>query len=166
MDQKKRIAAAVVIIAALAGAILAVESFRRGGTLYRAFIPGGFSSACVPVFMDAAEIGRFCEADSAKLNKFGFTDKAERKLQQGWFLRDVILLYADEKNLSPETRVTVASESRNKKADLSWRDVAERKNMIILGMSKQGRLKLVSIMKGLDYREQWVQEVDRIEVAR
>jgi len=62
--------------------------------------------------------------------------------------------------------VTVASKSRNKKADLAWRDVAERKNMIILGMSKQGRLKLVSIMKGLDYREQWVQEVDRIEVTR
>jgi hypothetical protein len=166
MKQKTRIIIAIIIIAAFAFGILAVESLRRGGSLYRSFMPDRFDGACVPVYRTSKELGRFCDADSSKLKKFGFTDKSERKLQEGWFLCDIILLYAAEKDLAPGTKIIVTSASRNKNAELTWRDVSDRKNMIILAMSKQGRLKLVSIMEGLDYREQWVQDVTRIEVSR
>jgi len=68
--------------------------------------------------------------------------------------------------MSPDTAVTVASSSRGKKAELKWKDIADAQNKIILAVSKQGTLKLASAMKNLDTRESWVQDIDRIEIAR
>ena len=55
---------------------------------------------------------------------------------------------------------------RGKKAVLSWRDISDEANLVILAPTKQGTLKLAAAMKGLDSRAQWVQDVDRIEIVR
>jgi len=166
MDSKKRIILAVVILIAVTAVILVIDSFQRGGTLYRYFTTGEFSGNCVPIYAGTVERARFCSSDAEKLTSFSFTDKSEQKLQQGWFLCDIIKLYLKDNELGPKTTVTVESTARKKKAELRWKDLADRSKMVILAVSRQGTLKLVSTMEGLDSREQWIQEVDRIEVRR
>ncbi len=38
-------------------------------------------------------------------------------------------------------------------------------NMVMFDLSNRGTLKLVSLLEKLDTRDEWVQDVDRIEVA-
>lgn len=165
MSQNKRIIIALIIIVVLSGAILTVDSFRRGGMLYRNFISKKFDAGYIPIYRGPHELGRFSIAETSKLTKIAFTDKTEKKLQEGWPLSDVIRMYVDKNSLTPGTRVMVASSARNKAVSLAWNDIAKKKNMIILAISKQGTLKLVSMMKGFDTRDQWIQNVDRIEVS-
>ncbi len=168
MSTTRRIIIAVIIIAAVVGAILTIQSSRRGGYLYRTCSTGqkDFTEGCVPVISGGKLLGNFCQKDSAGLAKASFRDKAENKLQEGWLLRDVLLLYVKEGEMSPDTLVTVASSSRGKKAGLTWKDISSAENKIILAVSKQGSLKLASAMKDLDTREKWVQDIDRIEITR
>ncbi len=156
----------IIILAVLT--ILVIDSFRRGGGLYRTLHEGKekFTAACVPVYSGAAQPANFCEADAAKLAMKSFVDKDESKKQEGWLLRDVVLLSVKKESLNPGTRVLVSSSSRGKKAELSWNDVSSEANMVILAPTKQGTLKLASVMKGLETRQQWVQDVDRIEIVR
>lgn len=168
MSTTRRIIIAIVIIAVLAGAILAIESTRRGGYLYRSRDNGQkeYSEGCVPVSSGGKVIGSFCRKESAGLGKTSFRDGEENKVQEGWLLGDVLKLYVKKEEMSMDTIVRVESTARGKKAEVSWRDISDRRNNIILALSKQGNLKLVSTMKGLDTRERWVQDVDRIEVLR
>ncbi len=91
-------------------------------------------------------------------------DAEEGKTQQGWLLRDVLALYLDTGSLKPETLITVSSSSREKSADLTWAEVNEPKNYVMFDLSGRGTLKLVSVLERLDIRDEWVQDVDKIEV--
>jgi hypothetical protein len=166
MSSSRRIIIAIAILVLLAGSILVIDSFRRGGCLYKNLRTGSkeFSEGCVSVFSGNRLLAGFCSENSDRLKRTGFIDKKENKLQEGWLLRDVILLYVDKKSLSPDTMVRIESSSRGKKAVISWKEIADESNRILLAASKKGSLKLVSAMKGLDSREKWVQDVDKIEV--
>lgn len=166
MSSRQRIIIAIAILVVLAGSILAIDSLRRGGYLFRHMRTGAkeYSGGCIPVFSSGTLVGSFCRENSDRLKRTGFIDKKENKLQEGWLLRDVVLLYVDKKNITPGTVVRIESSSRNKKAELPWKEISDESNKILLAVSKQGNLKLVSIMKGLDTRDSWVQEVDKIEV--
>ena len=166
MNSPQRIIIAIAILAVLTGSILAVDSLRRGGCLYKHIRAGTkeFSEGCIPVFSSNTLLAGFCRDNAARLKMTGFIDKKENKLQEGWLLRDVILLYVDKKNLSPDTMVRIESSSRGKKAEIPWKEIADDSNRIVLAASKQGSLKLVSSIKGLDTRGRWVQDVDKIEV--
>ncbi|HPC42743.1 MAG TPA: hypothetical protein PLM53_18055 [Spirochaetota bacterium] len=168
MSTTRRIIIAIVIIAAVVGAILVIHSSRRGGYLYRAGTSGDkeFTEGCVPFLSGGELLANFCQKNTTGLAKAGFKDKAENKLQEGWLLRDVLLKYIKEEQLSPDTMVVVSSSSRGKKAGLTWKDISNEKNKIILALSRQGSLKLVSTMKDLDTREKWVQDIDRIEILK
>ncbi len=168
MSTTKRIIIAVIIIAAVAGAILVIQSSRRGGYLYRTCTTGQkeFSEGCVPVYSAGKLLANFCQKDSAGLTKTEFREKVENKVQEGWLLRDVLLLYVKKEEMTQDTTVTVASSSRSKKAELTWKDISNDRNKIILALSKQGSLKLASTMKDFDTREKWVQDIDRIEIGR
>jgi hypothetical protein len=166
MNSSQRIIIAIAILAVLTGSILAIDSLRRGGCMYKHARTGNkeFAEGCVPVFSGNRLMAGFCRENSARLKMTGFIDKKENKLQEGWLLRDVILLYVDKKKLLPETMVRIESSSRGKKAEIQWKEIADQSNRILLAVSKQGSLKLVSSMKGLETRGRWVQDVDKIEV--
>jgi len=42
--------------------------------------------------------------------------------------------------------------------------VNDRENMVMFDLSNRGTLKLVSLLEKLDMRDEWVQDIDRIEV--
>ena len=97
-------------------------------------------------------------------------DTEQGKTQEGPTLRDLVLLYVDEGKLEPGSIVTVSgirpSSDEAKKATLTWDQIGEPGNNILLDSSSSGDpLKLVSTLPGLDTRDDWVQGVQRIEVT-
>lgn len=158
MNQRTRIILAIGIIVLIAATITTAEIVRR--TLSAPETPPG----SVPIYLDGELTAAFVPDDLSRLAQVSFVDAEEGKTQEGWLLRDVILLYIDEATLSPDASVTVSSSSRDKSAQLTWAEISDKDNMVMFDLSGRGTLKLVSKLERLDVRDEWVQDVDRIEV--
>jgi len=156
--QRNRILIALAIIVVLAGAVLAVELWRRGTSV-------DLEPGSVPIYRNGRLIGSFLPADLDQLEKVSFTDAEEGKVQEGWLLSDLLLLHIDPRSLQPDTTIVVSSSSRDKSAQLTWAEVADRGNMVMFDVSGRGTLKLVSLLDRLDVRDEWVQDVDKIEIG-
>jgi hypothetical protein len=159
MTQKGRILLAVGIIILIAAAVAGVEVVRRA-TSAPDLPPGS-----VPIYLNGEFIATFTPDDLAELEQVSFVDAEEGKTQEGWMLHNVLLLHITETDLSPETLITVSSSSRDKSAQLTWAEVSDTENMVMFDLSGRGTLKLVSKLERLDVRDEWVQDVDRIEVS-
>jgi hypothetical protein len=93
-------------------------------------------------------------------------DAEEGKTHEGWMLRDVLPLYVKRSALKPDMRIVVSSSRRGKRGELTWAEVNDSANMVMFALSGRGTLKLVSRLEKLDTRDEWVQDVDRIEVSQ
>ena len=58
----------------------------------------------------------------------------------------------------------MSSSSRGKTAELTWAEVDESTNMVMFDLATRGTVKLVSLLEKLDTRDEWVQDVDKIEI--
>jgi hypothetical protein len=168
MSQTRRIAIAVVILLALVGMVLGIEALRRRGAVQPAagevqvtLVPGS-----IPIYVDGRLVGSFSPGDLEGLEQASFIDAEEGKTQEGWLLRDVLLLHLDSDQLEADTPIVVTSTSRNKTAELTWAEVENPENWVMFDLSSRGTLKLVSVLEQLDVRDEWVQDVDRVEVGR
>lgn len=156
MKQRTRVFIAVGVIVLLSGLVLGVDLLRRHNTE----LPPG----SVPIYQNGRIIASSVPEDLASLEKVSFVDDEEGKTQEGWLLRDVLALYLSLDGLGAETLITVSSSSREKSADLTWAAVNDPGNMVMFDLSGRGTLKLVSRSEVLATRDEWVQDVDRIEV--
>ena len=159
MNQRIRPAIAIIVLLVLVGVVLGVETLRRSSTA-ATLAPGS-----VPIHVDGVLAGGFTPDDLDQLEQVSFQDAEEGKSQEGWLLRDVILLHVRNRKLKPDSTVTVISNSREKSADLTWAEVTDPANWVMFDLSGRGTLKLVSVLERLDTRDEWVQEVDGIEVS-
>ncbi len=162
MVQSKRLLIAVVILLILVGLILGVDYFRRQRVEARLLesIPAG----SIPIFQDAVLAGSFVPDDLDQLDLVSFVDGGEGKTQEGWMLRDVLLLYLTIDPSQATGEVTVLSSSRDKSVTLDWSTVNDPENMVMFDLSGRGTLKLVSKVDGFNTRDDWIQDVDRIQV--
>jgi hypothetical protein len=158
MTQKGRIILAVGIIVLIAVAVAGVEVVRRATSA------PDISPGSAPIYVNGEFVAAFAPDDLAKLEQVSFVDAEEGKTQEGWMLRDVLLLHIPEADLAPETTITVSSSSRDKTARLTWVEMDDAENMVMFDLSGRGTLKLVSKLERLDVRDEWVQDVDRIDV--
>jgi hypothetical protein len=158
MSQRTRILIAVGMLIVLVVAVLGVEALRRASAEPE-LAPGS-----IPIYLDGKLVGGFVPDDLADLEQVSFVDEEEGKTQEGWLLRDVLLLHAKESQLEPETRIVVTSSSRDKSVELTWAEVDDPANRVMFDLSGRGTLKLVSVLERLDIRDEWVQDVDKIEV--
>jgi hypothetical protein len=146
--------------------VLGVDAFQRR----QAVVPQGTSTplpaGSIPIYLDGQLVGGFVPADLEKLQQVSFVDAAEQKSQDGWLLSDVILLYVDPAKLSVGSKVVVYSTSRGKSIELTWSEIQEPANMVMFDLSNRGTLKLVSLLPRLDTRDEWVQDVDKIEIVQ
>jgi len=163
MDQKKRILIAVAILLAVLGAIFGVDYLQRQNAASQA--PADMPPGSVPIFIDGKFVASFVPEDLNQLKSASFVDAEEGKTQDGWLLRDVLLLYLGEDNLQDKTQITVSSSSREKSKTLTWSEVENQENMVMFDLSGRGTLKLVSKLPGFDIRDSWVQDVDKIETT-
>lgn len=166
MTHRARILIAVGILIVLIAAVLGVEVFRR----QRAAGPaaGGevtLAPGSVPIHVDGQLVAGFSPEDLEQLEQVSFVDDEEGKKQEGWLLSDVLMLHVDERDLGEDTLIVVSSSSREKSAQVTWTEVEERANMVMFDLSGRGTLKLVSKLEGLDTRDDWVQDVDKIEIV-
>jgi hypothetical protein len=160
MTQKNRLIIGIVVVLAIIGVVLGVDQVQRRSQGIPE-LPAG----AIPIYMNGDFIAGFVPDDLGQLKEVSFVDDEEGKKQDGWLLRDVLLLYVNEGNLKPETRIVVSSSSRQKFVELTWAEVNDRENMVMFDVSGRGTLKLISkSIDELDVRDEWVQEVDFIEI--
>lgn len=155
--QTKRILIAVAIIVVVVGVVLGVDAWRRSRPVE---LPPG----SIPIHIDGRLAGGFLAEDLDRLEEVSFTDAEEGKEQKGWLVRDVVLLHVKESTLTPETLIVVSSSSREKSEELAWAEVSDEANMVMFDVSGRGTLKLVSVLERLDVRDEWIQDVDKIEI--
>jgi hypothetical protein len=163
MNQNKRIAIALVILLLIVGVVLGVDALQRRNAAASA--PAEIPPGSVPIYINGQFVASFVPEDLSQLDSASFVDSEEGKTQDGWLLREVLLLYIGEDNLQSNTQITVSSSSRGKAQTLTWAQVDERENMVLFDLSGRGTLKLVSAIPGFDVRDTWVQDVDKIEVT-
>lgn len=159
MNQGRRILIAVVILIVIGGGVLGLEALRRRRVTKDNLEPGS-----IPIYVDGQLEAAFTPDDLESLDQVSFEDAEEGKTQEGWMLRDVLMLHLSEESLMPSTRITVISSSRDKSAELTWAEVDDTENMVMFDLSGRGTLKLVSKLERLDVRDEWVQDVDKIEI--
>lgn len=158
MSQRTRILIAVGVLMLLVAAVLGIEAL-RASSVEPTLAPGA-----LPIYRDGKLEAGFVPDDLAALEEASFVDAEEGKTQQGWLLRDILLLYVKESKLKPDTRIVVTSSSREKSVELTWAEVADPDNWVMFDLSGRGTLKLVSTLERLDVRDEWVQDVDKIEI--
>jgi hypothetical protein len=147
----------VAIIVVVAGVVLGVDFWRRSQAVV--LEPGS-----IPIYVDGELRGGFLPTDLEQMEEVSFVDAEEGKTQEGWLLRNVLLLRLKESALQPDTQIVVSSSARDKSATLTWAEVDDVDNMVMFDLSGRGTLKLVSTLERLDVRDEWVQDVDKIEV--
>jgi hypothetical protein len=160
MNRTKRILIALLVLAVLGGAVLGLEALRRRGMAEADLEPGS-----IPIYVNGDMVAAFTPDDLSSLEQVSFDDAEEGKTQEGWMLRDVLLLHLSEQSLVPRTEITVTSTSRNKSARLTWEEANDPDNWVMFDLSGRGTLKLVSQLDRLNVRDEWVQDTDRIEIA-
>ena len=167
MTQRTRILIAVAILLVLVAAVVGIEALRRSAGSLTEFSedlpttsPGG-----IPIYLDGQLLGAFSPPDLEALEMVSFVEAEEGKTEEGWLLRDVLLLHGKERALQPNTIVVVSSTSRDKSAQLTWAEVDDAANWVMFDLSGRGTLKLVSVLEKLDTRDEWIQDVDLIELA-
>lgn len=166
LSQQGRIWIALGIIGLIAVAVLGGEVLR--GRLVTGVTTGPeptLAPGGIPIYLDGRLIASFTPADLGQLQKVSFIEPVEGKEQDGWLLRDILLVHLKAEQLKQESQVVVSSGSRKKSAQLTWAEVAEPANQVMFDLSNRGTLKLVSVLPKLDEREEWVQDTDLIEIA-
>ena len=118
------------------------------------------------MYLDGELVGGFAPADLDKLEKVQLYGCCRRQAA-GWLAvaRCILLHILRGHALKPESAIIVSSSSRGKSAQLTWAEVQDQANMVMFDLSNRGTLKLVSLLPKLDTREEWVQDVDRIEIS-
>ncbi len=158
MTQNKRILIAVVILIVIVGVVLGVDALRRQQATE--LKPGS-----IPIYFEGRFVESFKPDDLERLDTASFVDAEEGKPQEGWLLRDVLLLHIERDVFRDDTTIIVSSSSRTKSVQLTWAEVDDVENMVMFDLSGRGTLKLISKLERLDVRDEWVQDVDEIEVV-
>lgn len=164
MEQKKRILIAVFVLVVIVGVVFGVDYWQR--QLAASVAPADMPPGSIPIFLNGRFVDSFVPDDLGQLESVSFVDAEEGKTQEGWMLRDVLLLYVKESKLKDNMQVTISSSSREKFKTLTWAEVDAQENMVLFDLSGRGTLKLVSKIPGFDIRDSWVQDVDKIDVTR
>jgi len=165
MSHRTRIFVGLAVLLLIVGAVLAVDALQRASARTPAvageptLVPGS-----IPIYLDGRLVGTFVSEQLAQLESVSFVDAEEGKTQEGPRLADVLLLHVPAGRLRPDTIVVLRSSSRNKAAEMTWGEVENPDNNVQFDVSGRGTLKLVSVLERLDVRDEWIQDVDRIDV--
>ena len=165
MTQTTRILIAIVVLIIMVAAVLGIDAIRRrNSTTPIVEGQGTLAPGSIPIYVNGEVVGGFTPGDLDELKQVSFVDAEEGKTQEGWLLRDVLLRHVEVDALEPGTPISVSSSSRGKVVHLTWAEVDQAANMVMFDLSGRGTLKLVSTLEKLDVRDEWVQDVDKIEI--
>jgi len=162
MVLKKRLLIAFLVLLVLVALVLGIDYLQRQRAEAR--LQNSIPAGSIPIIQEGELVASFVPDDLGQLAIVSFVDDEEGKTQEGWMLRDVILLYMDIDPSKVSGDVTISSSSRDKSVTLDWASINDPANMVMFDLSGRGTLKLVSKAAGFDLRDDWVQDVDRIDL--
>lgn len=162
MNQTKRNILAILILAGLAAILLGLEAWR--GSVASKSLDISLNPGDVPVYQDGQLMAAFNAKDLNNLQLVSFVDAEEGKIQDGWLLSDILGKYLQTQFWDNSMQIVISSSSRDKSIILTWGEVKNPENMVMFDLSGRGTLKLVSLLEQLDVRDEWIQDVDKIEV--
>lgn len=158
MKQRTRIIIAVALVVIVVGLVLTVDMIQRRQSVVPE--PGS-----IPVYVKGTLTGYMTPNHLSSLEISSFVDAEQGKTQEGWLLHEALIQVIPLGTLSSDTVITISSSSRDKSVTLTWADVADPLNRVLFDLSSHGTFKLVSEkLPNLDVRDEWVQDVDKIEV--
>jgi len=162
MNQTKRNILAILILVGLAAILLALEAWR--GSVASKSLTISLNPGDVPVYQDGQLMAAFNAEELNNLRLVSFVDAEEGKTQDGWLLSDILGKYLQTQFWDNSMQIVISSSSRDKSITLTWGEVKNPENMVMFDLSGRGTLKLVSLLEQLDVRDEWIQDVDKIEV--
>jgi hypothetical protein len=162
MNQTKRNILAILILVGLAAILLALEAWR--GSMASKSLAISLNPGDVPVYQDGQLMAAFNAEELNNLQLVSFVDAEEGKTQDGWLLSDILGKYLQTQFWDNSMQIVISSSSRDKSITLTWGEVKNPENMVMFDLSGRGTLKLVSLLEQLDVRDEWIQDVDKIEV--
>jgi len=162
LSQSKRIILAVGLIIVLIGVVLGLESLRAKIIAKEQDV--SLNPGDVPVYKDGELLAAINSEDLADLQMVQFTDAEQSKVQEGWLIMDIMDKYFKAKLFPDSLQLVFSSSSRDKSIALTWDEIADPENMVMFDLSGRGTLKLVSKLEKLDVRDEWIHDVDRIEI--
>ena len=167
MAQRTRILIGVAMLIILVVAVLGIDLLQRASREPQDLAKGEptVAAGSIPIRLDGRLVGSFGPTDLDTLEMVSFVEAEEGKTEEGWLLRDALLLHVDDQELEPDMVIVVSSSSRDKAAELTWAEVDDPANWVMFDLSGRGTLKLVSVLERLDTRDEWVQDVDGIEIS-
>jgi hypothetical protein len=161
MTQRTRILLALAILVAIALVVLGIDQWQRSR---QAMSEADLLPGSIPIYLNGRLVAGFQPTDLEQLTEVSFADEEAAKMQQGWLLRDVVLLHVPRSRVLSTSLITVSSSSKDKSAQVTWAEADEPANFVMFDLSNRGTLKLVSKLEKLNERDEWVQDVDKIEV--
>jgi len=164
VSQRTRILIGVLILFLILGVFIGIDYVQYWKVTAAQETPLDVPDGSIPIYVKDDLVATFTLDDLDHLRLESFVEAEEGKTEEGWMLRDVLLLHVNEELLSPDTVIIVSSTSRGKSAQLTWAEVREIEHMVLFDLSGRGTLKLVSRLDKLDTRAEWVQDVDKIEI--
>jgi hypothetical protein len=164
VSQSKRIILGVLVILVILAVFLGIDLLQGASGTESLDAADTIPAGSIPIYLDGELLAAFTPQDLEKLSQVNFVDAEEGKTQQGWMLAEVLDLHVSQNQLQPNTVIIVSSSSREKSAQLTWAEVEEPTNMVMFDLSGRGTLKLVSKLEELDIRDEWIQDVDKIEL--
>ncbi|MBN1919813.1 MAG: hypothetical protein JW892_01100 [Anaerolineae bacterium] len=157
MSSKARVIIALGVLVLIVAAVLGVEALRRRQSATQDLPPGS-----IPITRNGETVAAFTPADLEQVQQVSFVDAEEGKTQEGWLLRDVLRLTLEDMAWTPQTQVTVVSDSKS--VQLTWAEIDDPANWVIFDLAGRGTLKLVSVLERLDTRDEWVQDVTSLVI--
>lgn len=116
------------------------------------------------LYVNGDLVAGFDVAALEDLERHTFEDTERGVQQTGWLLMDVVQFLTDEA-LADGATVSVSSSSRGASAELSGSDINDAANNVVLALTNRGTLRLASTLEELDERNEWVGDVDKIEIT-
>lgn len=161
MNQRKKVLSLIVGLLLVIVVMFLVEYLRginQAKTEYE-LQPGQ-----IPVYWNGKFDRGFSVDQLQNISQVSFVDAEEGKTQEGWLLKDVLMTLYKPDQFGEDSQIIVSSSSRQKSAQLTWDEVMDEKNMIMFDLSGRGTLKLISKLERLDVRDEWIQDVDKMEI--
>jgi len=157
----------IIVLAALLALVIVGNSLRETENTPENLDTPPLPEGAIPIYQDDVLVGAIDVNLLEALPETSFVDDEEGQTQHGWLLDDILPSILDTNDFTPETTFLISSSTRDKSAEVTWAQINETENFVMFDLSGRGTLKLVSkSIDDLDERDEWVQDVDRINIVR
>lgn len=140
------------------------DSSQAGTSQADGRVATGTETKAVTIYLDGSPVASFDVADLEELPRTSFSDAERGAPQNGWLVFDVLTLLLPEMQIDESAVLTIRSSSRDAAATVSGAEISNADNYVLLALTQRGTLRLASALETLDERNEWVPDVDMIEI--